>query len=171
MCVFVCLCVCVCVCQSVCVSVSVSVSVCLCARLPAGLRARALNLKLSQLCKTSCLNVRKGWVKQIHDVDYVTADSYDLTSIVDIGAHALKHTLVQLHGCLMAVAWVLSGSIGVLVARFYKGSWPTRTSCGVKVWFAVSVCVHFFVCVCWFCFQREPALSKQALLSELTLGQ
>ena len=80
----------------------------------------------------------KGWVKHIHDVKYVTADSYDLTSVVDIGAHAQRMALVQLHGCLMTVAWVLSGSIGVLVARFLKGSWPTQTACGVKVWFAVS---------------------------------
>ena len=71
----------------------------------------------------------------------MTDDSYDLTSVVDIHARPQNNMLVQLHGCLMAVAWVLSGSIGVLVARFYKGSWGTQTACGVKVWFSVSVFV------------------------------
>ena len=89
----------------------------------------------------NALAVGKGWTKLPHDVDYVTDDSYDLTSVVDIHARPQSNLLVQLHGCLMAVAWVLSGSIGVLVARFYKGSWGTQTACGVKVWFSVSVFV------------------------------
>nr|KAG5704094.1 hypothetical protein BaRGS_017598 [Batillaria attramentaria] len=65
--------------------------------------------------------------------DYVTADSYDLTVVTDINAKLPSYPLVKLHGCLMTLAWVLSGSIGVLVARFYKVTWPNQTVCGVKI--------------------------------------
>lgn len=69
--------------------------------------------------------------------DFVTTESYDLTQIVDIGAKANSLTLVKLHGSVMTLAWILTASVGVLVARFYKVSWPAKTTCGLKVWFAV----------------------------------
>ncbi|XP_070211750.1 putative ferric-chelate reductase 1 homolog [Littorina saxatilis] len=80
-----------------------------------------------------------GWTKMEHSAtdDFVTTESYDLTQIVDIGAKANSLTLVKLHGSVMTLAWILTASVGVLVARFYKVSWPAKTTCGLKVWFAV----------------------------------
>ncbi|XP_076472946.1 putative ferric-chelate reductase 1 [Babylonia areolata] len=80
-----------------------------------------------------------GWDPLPHDQSnaFVTENHYDVTSHVDIGARAQSTVLVKLHGCLMTLAWILSASIGVLVARFFKHVWPTETACGVKVWFAI----------------------------------
>ncbi|KAK7493246.1 hypothetical protein BaRGS_00015583 [Batillaria attramentaria] len=87
-------------------------------------------------------SLENGWNIRPHAAtdDYVTADSYDLTVVTDINAKLPSYPLVKLHGCLMTLAWVLSGSIGVLVARFYKVTWPNQTVCGVKIWFAVHRC-------------------------------
>ncbi|XP_025094880.1 putative ferric-chelate reductase 1 [Pomacea canaliculata] len=80
-----------------------------------------------------------GWDITPHDQSdaFVTSDSYNLTLPVDIGAKSESQTLVKLHGCLMTLAWIMAGSVGLLMARFYKDAWKTKTLCGVKVWFAI----------------------------------
>ncbi|XP_071486945.1 putative ferric-chelate reductase 1 [Diadema antillarum] len=45
--------------------------------------------------------------------------------------------LMQVHGCLMIIAWMGFASIGITVARFFKPMWPNSTLCGEKVWFSI----------------------------------
>ncbi|XP_021366826.1 ferric-chelate reductase 1-like [Mizuhopecten yessoensis] len=47
------------------------------------------------------------------------------------------YILVQIHGSLMVVAWVLFSSIGIFVARYLKTMWPNSTVLGQKVWFQI----------------------------------
>uniref|UniRef100_A0A3B4AFN3 Ferric-chelate reductase 1a n=1 Tax=Periophthalmus magnuspinnatus TaxID=409849 RepID=A0A3B4AFN3_9GOBI len=46
-------------------------------------------------------------------------------------------TLLKVHGALMLLAWMLTGSIGTFIASFYKNEWASHTLCGQKIWFQV----------------------------------
>ncbi|XP_072296615.1 ferric-chelate reductase 1-like [Eucyclogobius newberryi] len=57
------------------------------------------------------------------------------TPIILRGSHG--PTLLKVHGALMLLAWMLTGSVGTFMASFYKNDWTSRTLCGQKVWFQV----------------------------------
>uniref|UniRef100_A0A3Q1ERG9 Putative ferric-chelate reductase 1 n=1 Tax=Acanthochromis polyacanthus TaxID=80966 RepID=A0A3Q1ERG9_9TELE len=44
-------------------------------------------------------------------------------------------TIMKIHGTLMLLAWMLTGSVGTFIASFYKPHWPNQTLFGQKVWF------------------------------------
>uniref|UniRef100_H2STP3 Ferric-chelate reductase 1a n=1 Tax=Takifugu rubripes TaxID=31033 RepID=H2STP3_TAKRU len=44
-------------------------------------------------------------------------------------------TLLKIHGALMLLAWMVTGSVGTVIASFYKPDWPRKTLFGQKVWF------------------------------------
>uniref|UniRef100_A0AAQ5Y5H7 Ferric-chelate reductase 1a n=1 Tax=Amphiprion ocellaris TaxID=80972 RepID=A0AAQ5Y5H7_AMPOC len=46
-------------------------------------------------------------------------------------------TIMKMHGALMLLAWMLTGSVGTFIASFYKPDWPNQTLFGQKVWFQV----------------------------------
>ncbi|RUS83091.1 hypothetical protein EGW08_009123 [Elysia chlorotica] len=62
-------------------------------------------------------------------------DFSDLT--VDISLEEIEYPLVKAHASLMIIAWMLCGSIGVAIARFFKKQWPNNTIFGLKVWFQI----------------------------------
>jgi len=75
-----------------------------------------------------------------------TLDSTDI-----IGASASKRYLIVIHGICMLGAWVMTVSIAVFIARYYKPVWPNSTLCGQKVWFSLhrslnTACI-LFTCV------------------------
>ncbi|XP_042354229.1 LOW QUALITY PROTEIN: putative ferric-chelate reductase 1 [Plectropomus leopardus] len=45
--------------------------------------------------------------------------------------------IMKMHGALMLLAWMLTGSVGTFIASFYKPDWPNQTLLGQKVWFQV----------------------------------
>ncbi|XP_078658281.1 putative ferric-chelate reductase 1 [Branchiostoma floridae x Branchiostoma belcheri] len=87
-----------------------------------------------------------------------SAQPVDVTSISLVAA-ASAPILVKLHAALMMSAWMLTVSIGAVLARFYKPMWPNSTWCGVKIWFAIHraamiltvlLCVVAFVIIFFF---------------------
>ena len=52
------------------------------------------------------------------------------------GGDQPKTSLLKAHGIIMVFAWILFVSTGILLAQFFKKSWPERTICGKAVWFA-----------------------------------
>ncbi|XP_076601131.1 putative ferric-chelate reductase 1 [Chaetodon auriga] len=45
--------------------------------------------------------------------------------------------IMKMHGALMLLAWMLTGSVGTFIASFYKPDWPKQSLLGQKVWFQV----------------------------------
>ncbi|KAG5847386.1 putative ferric-chelate reductase 1 [Anguilla anguilla] len=45
--------------------------------------------------------------------------------------------MMKFHGALMLVAWMTAATTGIIIARYFKPSWPDRTIFGQKVWFQV----------------------------------
>ncbi|XP_070194191.1 putative ferric-chelate reductase 1 [Littorina saxatilis] len=71
--------------------------------------------------------------------DYVSALStkVDFQAVGSFETQKLTATLVHLHGSLMLIAWVTLTSIGVIMARHYKGLLPDTELVGKHVWFQV----------------------------------
>ncbi|CAH1773710.1 unnamed protein product, partial [Owenia fusiformis] len=47
------------------------------------------------------------------------------------------YPLMKVHGCLMTLAWVLTASVGIILARYYKPMWVKSRACGERVWFQI----------------------------------
>uniref|UniRef100_A0A7N8Y3V0 Ferric chelate reductase 1 n=1 Tax=Mastacembelus armatus TaxID=205130 RepID=A0A7N8Y3V0_9TELE len=60
-----------------------------------------------------------------------------ITSPPEILTGSRAPTIMKLHGALMLLAWMLTGSVGTFIASFYKPDWPNQTLLGQKVWFQV----------------------------------
>jgi len=53
--------------------------------------------------------------------------------------------LVKVHAILGIVAWIFLGSIGILIARYYKPLWPNHVMYSFRVWFSFHRPMMIFV--------------------------
>ncbi|XP_046567081.1 putative ferric-chelate reductase 1 isoform X2 [Haliotis rubra] len=67
----------------------------------------------------------------------VTSSLVDLQATDSAGTTQLIYPLVQVHGCLMSIAWLMFASIGLVIARYFKPMWPDKDIRGLKVWFQI----------------------------------
>jgi len=44
---------------------------------------------------------------------------------------------MKAHGIIMIFTWILFVSTGILLARYFKSSWPEHKICGKPIWFAI----------------------------------
>lgn len=51
---------------------------------------------------------------------------------------ANKPLLIRLHGCFMIVAWMGTGALGLVLARYFKNEWSGKQLFGKDLWFVVS---------------------------------
>ncbi|XP_060069676.1 ferric-chelate reductase 1-like [Ylistrum balloti] len=99
--------------------------------------------------ESSFFDIRQDWyllfargpvvsgVIRRHSGTLISDETVDfLSSDLQTGGK-LSYVLVQVHGSLMVVAWVLFSSIGIFIARYLKPMWPNSTLLGQKVWFQI----------------------------------
>ncbi|XP_072173088.1 putative ferric-chelate reductase 1 [Diadema setosum] len=72
-----------------------------------------------------------------HQNFYCVSEDLVLANSTSAEAEEESPVLMQIHGCLMIIAWMGFASIGITVARFFKPMWPNSTLCGEKVWFSI----------------------------------
>jgi len=53
--------------------------------------------------------------------------------------------LVKVHAILGIIAWIFLGSIGILLARYYKPMWPNHVMASFRVWFSFHRPIMIFV--------------------------
>lgn len=53
------------------------------------------------------------------------------------GSTSPRSWLIKFHAILGIIAWIFLGSIGILVARYYKPMWPNHAVYSVRLWFMV----------------------------------
>ncbi|KAL5007508.1 hypothetical protein ScPMuIL_016314 [Solemya velum] len=58
----------------------------------------------------------------------------DFQSFEDLTGRA-RSPLVKTHASLMVVGWVFFACLGIIMARYFKNAWSTKTLLGQKVWF------------------------------------
>ncbi|XP_058951957.2 ferric-chelate reductase 1-like [Pocillopora verrucosa] len=61
----------------------------------------------------------------------------DVSAIGELVAAEESITLVQVHGCLMVIAWIGFASIGMFIARHMKVLFGQRVLLGTKMWFTL----------------------------------
>ncbi|XP_072500194.1 ferric-chelate reductase 1-like isoform X2 [Notamacropus eugenii] len=67
----------------------------------------------------------------------ITSEKHNVTDLPKNIGGSRSPFLLKLHGAFMFVAWMTTGSIGVLVARFFKPVWPKAFLFGEAAWFQV----------------------------------
>lgn len=55
--------------------------------------------------------------------------------------------LIKVHAILGIIAWIFLGSIGILLARYFKPLWPNRVVYSFRVWFSLHRPMMVFVCL------------------------
>ncbi|KAL1248469.1 hypothetical protein QQF64_021787 [Cirrhinus molitorella] len=77
---------------------------------------------------------------QIHTNKYVSSSKVNLLDPSQSITSAEKFpAIVKAHGCLMLIAWMTTGSIGMLIARYLKGVAKDHGCCGKDFWFMAHV--------------------------------
>ncbi|TWW73362.1 putative ferric-chelate reductase 1 [Takifugu flavidus] len=96
------------------------------------------------------------------------------------GKFAKDNRRFSCSGALMLLAWMVTGSVGTVIASFYKPDWPHKTLFGQKVWFQLhrglmmltvtltiaAFCLPFFYRKGW---SKGPII-KLSILALLALG-
>ncbi|KAK7881480.1 hypothetical protein WMY93_029889 [Mugilogobius chulae] len=75
---------------------------------------------------------------QMHTKTFVSGQKVDITKPTDV-QKAHKPHIIKAHGALMLIAWMCTGSLGMMVARFNKGLAKGHRVCGKDLWFVVHV--------------------------------
>ncbi|XP_055086294.1 putative ferric-chelate reductase 1 isoform X2 [Periophthalmus magnuspinnatus] len=80
-----------------------------------------------------------GQIK-IHTGTFVSRDRVDITKPGQVQS-VQAPAIIKAHGALMLVAWMFTGSLGMIVARFNKKLAHGTRLCGKDMWFLVHVLV------------------------------
>nr|XP_055037980.1 putative ferric-chelate reductase 1 isoform X1 [Misgurnus anguillicaudatus] len=75
---------------------------------------------------------------QEHTTTFVSQTKADLVNPTVIGSEAFP-AIVKAHGALMLIAWMTTGSVGMLIARYLKAVGKGRGCCGKDFWFLAHV--------------------------------
>ncbi|KAG5675626.1 hypothetical protein PVAND_005515 [Polypedilum vanderplanki] len=69
--------------------------------------------------------------------DITRAASSSALNLAEVSLIAAKSKiLLQVHMYLMALAWIGTTSIGIILARYFKTTWKGSSMCGKDLWFA-----------------------------------
>ncbi|KAL6488255.1 hypothetical protein MHYP_G00019960 [Metynnis hypsauchen] len=79
-------------------------------------------------------------VIQMHSTTpFISSSKMDLSSVTVLGSGDRYPSIVKAHGCLMLIAWMTTGSIGMLIARYLKKAAKGTKFCGKDFWFGAHV--------------------------------
>ncbi|XP_069823662.1 putative ferric-chelate reductase 1 [Dendropsophus ebraccatus] len=79
---------------------------------------------------------------QVHTKTSISSSKVDLSSYSTSGAQSGLDPVVRGHGALMLIAWMTTGSIGMIMARYMKSA-AAKPVLGKAVWFQA----HFFLMI------------------------
>ncbi|KAL7887745.1 hypothetical protein AOLI_G00054660 [Acnodon oligacanthus] len=82
----------------------------------------------------------KSGVIQMHSTTpFISSSKMDFSSVTILGSGERYPAIVKAHGCLMLIAWMTTGSIGMLIARYLKKAAKGTKFCGKDFWFGAHV--------------------------------
>uniref|UniRef100_A0A673AQD2 Uncharacterized protein n=1 Tax=Sphaeramia orbicularis TaxID=375764 RepID=A0A673AQD2_9TELE len=77
---------------------------------------------------------------QFHRGTFISSQKVDLSK-PQLVTNAGLPQIIKAHGALMLIAWMSTGSVGMIVARYLKGVAKGRSLWGKDIWFVVHVAV------------------------------
>ncbi|KAG7526021.1 hypothetical protein JOB18_035760 [Solea senegalensis] len=75
-----------------------------------------------------------------HRQTFISTEKIDISTPQAVGKAGLPH-IIKAHGALMLIAWMTTGSLGMMVARYLKAVGNGQKLCSKDVWFLVHVAV------------------------------
>ncbi|KAF5888429.1 putative ferric-chelate reductase 1, partial [Clarias magur] len=69
----------------------------------------------------------------------ISSTKVDIRSVQTVESQSELAPIVKAHGCLMLIAWMTTGSMGMLIARFLKRAGAGQSLCGKDFWFVAHV--------------------------------
>ncbi|XP_058493572.1 putative ferric-chelate reductase 1 isoform X2 [Solea solea] len=75
-----------------------------------------------------------------HRQTFISTEKIDISTPQAVGKAGLPH-IIKAHGALMLIAWMTTGSLGMMVARYLKALGNGQKLCSKDVWFLVHVAV------------------------------
>nr|XP_020470998.1 putative ferric-chelate reductase 1 [Monopterus albus] len=72
-----------------------------------------------------------------HRDTFVSSEKIDITKAANVESEETFPPIIKAHGSLMLIAWMTTGSVGMLVARYLKGMSKGTQFCGKDIWFLV----------------------------------
>ncbi|MCJ8729048.1 hypothetical protein PDJAM_G00011730 [Pangasius djambal] len=82
---------------------------------------------------------RNGVIQKHTTTPLISSTKVDITNPQTLESQSQLPPIVKAHGCLMLIAWMTTGSMGMLIARFLKKAAPGRRFCGKDFWFVAHV--------------------------------
>lgn len=70
-----------------------------------------------------------------HDQEAISYSTVLLTVPENVDIDSSTSPLILVHGSFMIVSWIGLASVGIVLARYFKKSWPNKTICGQDIWF------------------------------------
>ncbi|XP_034028594.1 putative ferric-chelate reductase 1 isoform X2 [Thalassophryne amazonica] len=77
---------------------------------------------------------------QFHTDTFISSEKIDISRPQLVSEARWPH-IIKAHGALMLIAWMTTGSLGMMVARYLKGLAKGHKVCSNKIWFVVHVVV------------------------------
>ncbi|XP_078074915.1 putative ferric-chelate reductase 1 isoform X2 [Mustelus asterias] len=76
-----------------------------------------------------------GQILKHPKIPYISEEKVDIRVIQSISGHRKKSILIKTHSALMLIAWMTTGSIGMIIAKFFKGIGGSKKIFGKNIWF------------------------------------
>ncbi|XP_048457496.1 putative ferric-chelate reductase 1 [Rhincodon typus] len=76
------------------------------------------------------------WQIELHsEIPFISTEKVDVTVVQLVVGDNNRSTLIKTHGALMLIAWMTVGSIGMIIAKFFKSLGGSTKILGKKIWF------------------------------------
>ncbi|XP_037392797.1 putative ferric-chelate reductase 1 [Pygocentrus nattereri] len=85
---------------------------------------------------------QRGVIQMHSTTPFISSSKMDFSTITILASGEQREnnpSIVKAHGCLMLIAWMTTGSIGMLIARYLKNAAKRTKFCGKDFWFGAHV--------------------------------
>ncbi|XP_067845769.1 putative ferric-chelate reductase 1 [Heptranchias perlo] len=76
-----------------------------------------------------------GEIRKHQVTPFISTEKLDVSVIQSAGGSNNKPIIIKTHGALMLIAWMTTGSIGMIIAKFFKSIGGTKKILGKNIWF------------------------------------
>ncbi|KAM9488576.1 putative ferric-chelate reductase 1 [Clarias gariepinus] len=90
-------------------------------------------------CRKISSEPTTGLIQKHASTPVISSTKVDISSVQIVTSDSGIPPIVKAHGCLMLIAWMTTGSMGMLIARFLKRAAPGQRLCGKDFWFVAHV--------------------------------
>ncbi|XP_041063461.1 putative ferric-chelate reductase 1 [Carcharodon carcharias] len=84
-----------------------------------------------------------GQIRKHPEIPFISEEKVDVSVIQSASGNNGRSILTKVHGALMLIAWMTTGNIGMIIAKFFRSIGGSRKILGKDIWFQL----HSFLMV------------------------